>query len=158
VTFEDLSGFKYTEQVLMESLRLFPPAPRIDRVALQDTVVGGYRIPRGAVVEIPIYTVHRDPKLYPDPDAFRPERFVEDSPEAIARHPCAHIPFGGGRRMCLGFRFALQELKMALISLYQHYTLRLDTTRTRLPLRLRARITMSPSDGIWVTLKPRGAQ
>jgi len=153
VQYDDLPKFKYLEAVINESLRLYPPAPRCTRVCTQDTVLGGYHISKGTHILIPVYAVHRDPKYWPEPEEFKPERFLDTH----TRHPCAHIPFGAGRHMCIGFKFALEELKLTLVSIFQRFTFRI-TSQTRVPLRLTPRVTMAPTDGIHVTVHPRGQE
>lgn len=88
-----------------EAMRIYPPVWRIPRLATEDDVISGYRIPRGTRVMFSIWTTHRDPAVYPDPTAFHPERWLGDEPAARPRH--SYLPFGGGRRACVGQGFAM---------------------------------------------------
>src|ERR1044071_364390 len=101
---EDFPRLRYTEMVFAESMRLYPPAWILGRRALEEFEVGGYLVPRGALVILSPYVMHRDPRFWPDPERFDPERFT---PEAKASRPqFAYFPFGGGPRRCIGEGFA----------------------------------------------------
>ena len=124
---EELAKLQYTEKVLNETLRLFPPVTRISRRASEDRTYGKITIPAGAAVEVPIREIHRDPTNYPDPELFDPERFSEDN--RAKRHPLSFIPFGQGPRLCIGMRLAYLELKIALVQVLRAVELELtDTT------------------------------
>src|SRR5207237_376252 len=93
-TAEDLPALRYTEMVVAETMRLYPPAYAIGRLALEDHEVGGYRIPRGSLVLVSQYVMHRDPRFFPEPERFDPTRFA---PEARSERPqFSYFPFGGG--------------------------------------------------------------
>ena len=100
-------------QVVKEVIRLFSPVPFLFRTASEDVDLGnGYCAPKGSSVVAMCCDTHRDPNLYPDPDRFDPDRF---SPEnSYGRHPYAYVPFGAGRRFCIGYKFAMMELKTML--------------------------------------------
>ena len=99
----------YLEAVVKETLRARPVVPVVARHVTQPVELGGYTIPAGSILMVSIYLVHSDPDTYPDPDEFRPERFLDGTPEGAA-----WIPFGGGVRRCLGARFAELEMKVIL--------------------------------------------
>ncbi|HLF91567.1 MAG TPA: cytochrome P450 [Anaerolineales bacterium] len=121
-TLADLPNLSYNRMVVDEALRIYPPAWAVStRTALEDDVVLGYRIPKGAGVFISPYVVHRDPRFWNEPEKFMPERFTDDQVEA--RHKYAYIPFGAGPRKCIGFTFALTETQLILATLLQHYKL-----------------------------------
>ena len=91
------------------------------RTCTEECTIKGIKIPEGLTVLIPVYSIHRDPRYYPDPDKFDPERF---SPEAKqSRNPYAYLPFGHGPRNCLGMRFAQMEMKLALARMLKKYRL-----------------------------------
>ncbi|SEP87296.1 cytochrome P450 [Natrinema salaciae] len=108
----DLGDLTHTERVVKETLRLYPPAYAIFRQATETTEIGGYRIPDGSKLTLPQIRVHRDRRFYPDPEAFRPERWTEAFEDSLPEY--AYFPFGGGPRHCIGMRFAMIELELVL--------------------------------------------
>ncbi|XP_059172333.1 cytochrome P450 3A24-like [Physella acuta] len=115
--YEELQQLTYVEQVINESLRLYPPASIVTRQAAETKTYGNITIPKGAGVMIPIFAVLKDPKHYPDPEKFDPDRFSEEN--KAKRDPMAFMPFGYGPRICIGMRLAYLELKMALATLFR---------------------------------------
>ena len=118
-TLEDLQRMPYTRMVMDEALRLYPPAWLIMRENLEDDEIGGYRIPKGTTIMIPTYTIHRDPKLWEEANAFRPERFSKEN--ARTHHRFAYFPFGGGPRQCIGNNFALMEMQFIIVMILQKF-------------------------------------
>jgi cytochrome P450 len=104
-SYEDLTQLRYTDWVVKESLRLYPPAYGVVRTALEDCDIGGYAIPTGATVAIFPWTVHRDPRYFERPLEFVPERWDNDFAKRLPR--CAYFPFGVGPRVCIGNTFAI---------------------------------------------------
>ncbi len=116
---DDIPQLPYTQRVLAESMRHYPPIWAIDRRAIRDTTIGGVHIPKGARVVMNQYAVHHDPRWYPNPDRFDPERWT---PEAQAARPkFAYFPFGGGPRLCIGEQFAWTEEAILLATLAQQW-------------------------------------
>ena len=113
---EMLSQMKYLNAVIDETLRLAPPILRVQRQGSQDIEIAGIRIPAGTSIDVLPYALHRDPDFWSDPLQFKPERFLEPK-----HHPWAYMPFGGGPRVCLGKRFALQEMRMCCAKLFRNY-------------------------------------
>ncbi|WP_128476053.1 cytochrome P450 [Halorussus pelagicus] len=111
----DLHALDYTEQVVNETLRLYPPAHVLFREPTEDVTLGSYRVRRGTAISIPIFKLHRDGRFYDEPDEFRPERWTEEFENEIPDY--AYFPFGGGPRHCIGMRFAMTELKLVLATL-----------------------------------------
>ncbi|PSQ18214.1 cytochrome P450 [Halobacteriales archaeon QS_8_69_26] len=111
----DLPQLEYTERVIKETLRLYPPAYALFREATEEAEIGGYRVPEGSKVSVPQILVHRDERFYDDPEAFRPERWADGFEEELPDY--AYFPFGGGPRHCIGMRFAMMELKEVLPTL-----------------------------------------
>lgn len=120
----DLPALPYTRAVLEEAMRLYPPSWMITREALADDVVAGYRVPRGSQLLISAYGIHHAAELWPEPERFRPERFLAAAPEARERDRFAYMPFGGGPRICLGEQYALVEMMCVLTRIVQKATLR----------------------------------
>ncbi len=143
----DLRALPYTRAVLEETMRLYPPSWMITREALADDVVAGYRVPRGSQLLISAYGIHRAPELWPEPDRFRPERFLPDAPEARERHRFAYVPFGGGPRGCLGEQYALLEMACVLTRIAQKVTLQL-AKGTR--IEAQAHIGLRPRRAFWI--------
>ncbi|MCP9452065.1 MAG: cytochrome P450 [Nitrospira sp.] len=147
-TVDDLPNLPYTRALFDESLRLFPPAPAIQRKAATDTRVGGLSLPAGSVVLIGTYNLHRHPEFWSEPDRFAPERWLSDH-QLPAR--CAYLPFGAGPRACVGTHFALIEGPLLLALIGQCYDLRLAQERVEPQLM----VTLRPKDGILMTRHPR---
>lgn len=118
-TLEMLPQMPYTRMVMDEALRLYPPGWLIVRENLEDDEIGGYKIPKGYAFMIPVYEIHRDPRLWEEPDAFRPERFSKE--KAKNYHRFAYFPFGGGPRQCIGNNFALMEMQLIIVMILQKF-------------------------------------
>jgi cytochrome P450 len=143
----DGDGDAYVTATVQEALRRRPVLPNAaPRLVMQEIEVGGRRYPEGVCLVPNAYLVHHDPAIYPDPYAFRPERFLEQSPGTYT-----WIPFGGGRRRCLGAAFATMEMKVVLRAVLERAAPRLAGDR-RLELSRRRSITLSPRGGAEVVL------
>ena len=113
----DLDALTYTEQVIQEALRLYPPAFILFRKVHEDVELGGYRIPEGTRLTLPQFHVHTDERWYDDPGTFDPDRWTDDFEDSLPDY--AYFPFGGGPRHCIGMRFAMLELKTVLPTIAQ---------------------------------------
>jgi cytochrome P450 len=138
------------QQVLKESMRLYPPAPLIARQAVRDTQLGGERLRRGTSVVMPIYAIHRHARRWSDPDAFDPSRFAPASEAAIERYQ--YLPFGAGPRICIGMAFAMIEATAMLATLLQQ--VRFSPVEGRDPYPV-ARVTLLPRGGVALRVTPR---
>lgn len=148
-TVADLSELVYTEWVIKEAMRLYPPAPTMFREPLTDVELGGYPIPEGAFLSMPPYVVQRDERWYADPETFRPERWA---PSRVADRPeYAYFPFGGGPRHCIGMRFALLEAQLVLATLAQDWTVAPELDE----LDLSMAITLQPRDAVELCVEQR---
>jgi cytochrome P450 len=140
-------GDAYVTATVQETLRRRPVLPNAaPRLVMQEIEVGGWRYPTGVCLVANAYLVHHDPAIYPDPYAFRPERFLEQSPGTYT-----WIPFGGGRRRCLGAAFATVEMKVVLRAVLEQASPRVAGDG-RLELSRRRSITLSPREGAEVVL------
>jgi cytochrome P450 len=134
-TVEDVSKLEFTRSVIAESMRVYPPAWTMGRRALEPHQVGGYEVEKDALVLMSQWVVHHDPRWWPDPLAFRPERWL---PEA-RRPKFAYFPFGGGGRLCIGEPFAWTEAILLLATIAQRWSFNPVTPPTP-----EARITLRP--------------
>ncbi len=148
----DLPRLPYTEMVIKESMRLYPPAWGIGRRAIRDFELNGYRIPAGANVFLLQWVTHRDPRFFPDPERFDPERWRDD-PIRRGRLPrFAYFPFGGGPRVCIGAGFAMMEATLLLATLAQRFRLSLLPGARVTPF---FSITLRPKHGLKMLLQRR---
>ena len=147
----DLQQLSYVEQVVKESMRLYPPVWAMSRCAIKDDVIGGFRIPAGSTVLISPYVTHRHPEFWPDPERFDPNRF--DPTRSVERSPFAHFPFGGGPRQCIGNSFAMMELVLVVATIAQRC--RLDLPPGGNIIGTQPSITLRPAEPIRMRVSTR---
>ncbi|XP_059608583.1 probable cytochrome P450 4ac1 [Phlebotomus argentipes] len=123
----ELNELEFTNRVIKECLRLYPPVPFITRSVTEDMKVDNETIPEGSIAHIHIFDLHRDPEQFPDPERFDPDRFLPENVEK--RHPFAYVPFSAGPRNCIGQKFALLEIKAVLQHVLMAFKLSPVTTR-----------------------------
>lgn len=148
--FNDVAQLRYTEMVLAESMRLYPPAWAIGRLSLEDYAVGGYHIPAGSLILLSQYVMHRDARYYLEPERFDPLRWLPEAREARPQY--AYFPFGGGPRRCIGESFAWMEGVLLIATLAQRWRLRLVPNH---PVKTHPIITLRPKHGMLMTLEKR---
>ncbi len=149
-TVEDLSRLEYTEMVLTESMRVFPPAWTVSRRAIEPVMLGEYEIPADATVMLSQYVTHHNPRFYEDPFRFDPERW---RPEARSARPkFAYFPFGGGPRICIGEAFAWMEGVLLIATLAQQWKMRMVPGH---PVETQPLITLRPKHGMRMTVERR---
>ena len=146
----DLPKLVYTERVIREVLRLYPPAWRIFRMTQTELQIGDYVLPAGSNIVLVQWVTQRDPRWFVNPDKFEPDRWVEDAARKLPRF--AYFPFGGGPRVCIGAGFAMMEATLLLAAIAQRYRIRLRAGERVEPL---ATITLRPKKGIAVVLEER---
>jgi cytochrome P450 len=149
-TIDDLPRLEYTRRVVMESMRLYPPAYALGRRALEEYRIGDHTLPKGTVVLMSQFLVHRDPRWYPKPDQFDPDRWT---PEAIAKRPkFSYFPFGAGTRVCVGEQFAWTETILVLATLAQRWRLWIAPKQR---IAVDPRITLRPRYGVRMVVRAR---
>jgi cytochrome P450 len=146
----DLPRLPYAEKVIRESLRLYPPAFAVARMALQDCEIGRYRVPKGASVVMSQWVIHRDPRFFDSPEQFQPERWSEDFVNRLPKF--AYFPFGGGPRLCIGSSFALTEAMLLLLTILRRFHVSLAPGCAVQPVTA---ITLRPANGMRVILTRR---
>ena len=149
-TVDDLPRLRYTDMVVKESMRLYPPAWAFGREALADCEIGGYHVPAGTQLIMSQWVMHRDPRYYEEPSKFRPERWGGDSTEGLPKY--AYFPFGGGPRLCIGQSFAKMEAVLLLATIAQQFRLRSTPGEQIVP---QPSITLRPKNGMRMVLEKR---
>jgi cytochrome P450 len=145
-----MEALPYTQQVVNEALRLYPPGWLLSRRTIASDVLAGFEIPAGADVLLSPYLLHRHPRFWPDPDAFKPERFAPENEAARPRF--AYMPFAAGPRHCIGETFALYEMLMHLYKVARRYRLTYLPTE---PIELEAQINLRTKNPLFMRLERR---
>lgn len=146
----DVPKLPFTGRVVKESLRLYPPAYAMARVAAHDCKIAGYRIPRGASVVMSQWVTHRDPRFFDRPEEFLPDRWTDDFNKQLPNF--TYFPFGGGPRVCIGAAFATMELVLILASILQRFQVEVPEPEKITPLPA---ITLRPEGGVQAILHAR---
>jgi cytochrome P450 len=146
----DVGRLPYSEMVLSESMRLYPPAWALQRTAVNDCEIGGYVVPKGSQVLMSQYVMHHDPRFFPDPERFDPERWTKEARDV--RPQFSYFPFGGGLRRCIGDAFAMMEATLLLTLLAQQWQMRLEPGHV---VALQPVMSLRPKHGMRMILKSR---
>jgi cytochrome P450 len=150
-TAADISDLDLTNRIVTETLRLYPPIHTIPRQTTRDVEIDGYRLPADEQVHLSVISVHRDERFYDQPLSFRPNRWTPDFEEELAEY--AFIPFGGGRRTCIGREFARLEAVLALATIGQQF--RLDWAGKDTDINITPEITTTTKNGLPMVLRKR---
>jgi cytochrome P450 len=149
-SFEDVAQLRYTEMVLAESMRLYPPAWAVGRLSTVDCEIGGYAVPSRSLVLMSQYVMHRDERFYRDPLVFDPLRWTPEARES--RPQFSYFPFGGGPRRCIGEGFAWMEGVLLIATLAQKWKMQLVPHH---PVALKPLVTLRPKHGMKMTIRSR---
>ena len=152
--YQDVQTMEYLDQVLSETLRKHPPGGIMSRSTVNDYKIQGTSkmIPKGALLIMPTFGIHRDPENYPDPMKFDPDRFTQE--EKMKRHPYTYLPFGQGPRNCLGMRFAQLEAKMGLAALVRRFEI-LPCSKTTEDIEIDPQSFLVSPKSLWVSFRKR---
>uniref|UniRef100_A0A131XVF7 Putative cytochrome p450 4w1 n=1 Tax=Ixodes ricinus TaxID=34613 RepID=A0A131XVF7_IXORI len=153
VSHEDMKEMRYLECVLKESQRIYPSVPFYSRLCEEPFELGGTMLPKGTVVQVSNYFLHRDPKVFPKPEEFCPDRFLPENSKG--RHPFAYVPFSAGPRNCIGQRFAMSEEKIVIANILRRY--KLQSLDQRDQVCLVAEIVLRPKNGLRIKFIPRSS-
>ncbi|XP_058496285.1 cytochrome P450 3A30-like isoform X1 [Solea solea] len=152
VEYQALMQMEYLDSVINESLRLYPIVVSVERVAKATVEINGLEIPKGMVISVPAWILHRDPDSWPEPEEFKPERFSKENKQNI--DPYTYLPFGAGPRNCIGMRFALMSMKLAAVTILQRFSFSV-CEETEIPLEMDMQLLLMPKRPIKLKLVPR---
>ena len=147
---QDLPQLPYTQRVVKEGMRLYPPVWAMVRNPVEDCEIGGYVVPAGVTVVMSQWIMHRDARYYDEPERFNPDRWLEERAKSAPRY--SYFPFGGGPRVCIGASFASTETALVLATIAQKYQVRMAPDSVVEPTPT---ITLRPRHGIKVILARR---
>lgn len=158
LSWDTLKDMEYLEGVTRETLRKYPPAGELRRISLKPYSFpkSDKELPAGTLFSIPVHSLHYDPKYYPNPEKFNPDRWSETNKHNLVKY--TYLPFGDGPRICIGMRFALMEIKMAITSLIQEFTVKVNP-KTASPLEFNpGAFLLAPIGGVWLDFSLRNKQ
>ncbi|GAB1609544.1 cytochrome P450 3A14-like [Argonauta hians] len=150
--YNNVQRLTYLEQCAKESLRLYPIATGVLRKCKKETTIKNWTIPAGSSISIPIYSLHHNPKYWPEPMKFDPDRFSEENMKKQTKF--TYMPFGAGPRICIGMRLAQLEIRMTLAKILLKYKL-VPSDKTEIPLTIHQPSLLKPVNGIWVRIEER---
>lgn len=147
----DFMNLPYTQNIIWESLRIYPPAYLTGRQVEEDVEIGDYRFKKGDTIMVSQYVMHHKPEYFPDPESFRPERFENNFLKTIPAY--AYFPFGGGPRVCIGNHFAVMEAVLILAAISQRF--KINLAQDHRPVIPFPSITLRPRGGLRMNLEER---
>jgi cytochrome P450 len=150
--FDDVAKLPWTAACVQEAMRMYSPAWVVPRRCVEDDVIGGHRIRRGSTVLIPINSLHHDERFWPDPEVFDPSRFLPENVKS--HHRSAYLPFGGGRRVCIGKTFAMIEATLVTALMSRSFVYDLKPGHPVVP---EATLTLRPRHGLKMIARRRRA-
>lgn len=148
-SFADVANLPYTKAIIEETLRLYPPVPILARQAMEDATLSNTHVPKGSIVMVVPWLMHRNPNLWDKPDAFWPERFLEDSKRP---NKYGYVPFSIGPRICAGLQFGMTKSILSLATLASKFDLELKPGEDIQPV---CRLTLRPGDALPMILQAR---
>ncbi|XP_014652559.1 PREDICTED: cytochrome P450 3A12-like [Ceratotherium simum simum] len=151
-TYDTLVQMEYLDMVLKESLRLFPIAGRIERVYKKNMEISRVFIPKGTVVMVPTFALPQASEFWPEPEEFHPKRFSKENKDSI--NPYLYLLFGTGPRNCIGMRFAIMNMKLAVIRMLQNFSFK-PCKETQIPLKLGPQGLIQPQKPIVLKVESR---
>lgn len=156
ITFQDTLEMKYLERCLLEALRVYPPVPYIGRHLKRDLKLasGDYTLPAGTTVVIATYNLHRNEKIYPNPDQYDPDNFLQE--RQAKRHFYSFVPFSAGPRSCVGRKYAILKLKIVLATIMRQF--HVNSHLKEEDFRLQADLILKREEGFHIQLQPRKPQ
>lgn len=153
-SYDSINDMHYVDYCIQESLKKYPPAPNLIRVVTKDYDIPGHSgvvLKKGMIVNVPIFAIHRDPVYYPEPEEYKPERFLPE--EAAKRPSCSFLAFGEGPRNCIGMRFGLMQARIGLALLLKNFKFSLNQA-TKLPLEFRGhQILLATKGGMYLDIE-----
>jgi len=152
-TYETVNELPYLDMVISETLRLYPPGFMISRGCTKACAIKDIKIPKDSPILIPVYSIQRDPAVFPDPDKFDPERFAPSAKQS--RNPYSFLPFGHGPHSCIGMRFAKMQIRLVLARMLRKYRLEVAPD-TKIPPDVKAKATLgSPEINLSIVSRPK---
>jgi len=153
ITADDVKEIKYLDLIIKEAQRLYPSVPVFARYIEEEVVIGKYTLPQGVNAFVITYLLHRDAKVFPDPEKFDPNRFLPENSQG--RSPFAYVPFSAGPRNCIGQKFAMMEMKITLAKLFHQYRVTSHTPTNQMQLCPEIVLRSNLDSGIQVSLVKR---
>eukprot|EP00794_Sanderia_malayensis_P005402 gene5402-6078_t len=152
VTYDHVQKMPYLEACISETLRLYPPGFALNRIVTQSCTLNGVKFEKGMSVIVPVYSLHHDKQYWPDPELYKPERFLPENKDSIP--PFAYLPFGDGPRNCVGMRFAWMEVKVVLVRMLQKCRL-VRRPETNVPIKMCVKTVLTPANPVFVGVEKR---